>query len=177
MKPRINLSLSTVILATALSLSAGAQTNTSLVLAKNTGVAGMSTDSKTITGTINLPGKLVGNFNKNFPMAQNAKWTVTGDAYLASFTDGGKLVNASFTRKGQFVYALIYAKATDLPDFIQHDIKKSYPSATVYKVVEMKKPGVVDYEVILQNATEYINLKITQDGQMQEEKRITKAEG
>ena len=175
MKPKINLLLLTILVA-GLNFSVSAQTGPALASVKNNEVNSLAGDNK-VTGTIVLPEKLLRNFNRTFPLAQNPKWTTTDDAFLSSFVNAGRSVNASFSKRGQFVYALIYGKETDLPEFIQQDIKKSYPSSTVFKVIEMKKPETTSYQVILQNATEYIDLQISWDGKMQEDKRVTKAEG
>ena len=83
---------------------------------------------------------------------------------------------ASFSKKGEFIYGLIYGKETDLSPSIQQGIRKKYSSSAVFKVIEIKMPGSINYEVILQNATQYIDLGISQDGQMQEVKRITRAD-
>jgi hypothetical protein len=84
-----------------------------------------------------LPEKLILTFNKIFPSAVNAKWTTTRDAFFANFIIGEKPGMASFNKKGEFVYALIYGSEKDLSLSVQQDIRKNYPSFTIYKVIEI----------------------------------------
>jgi hypothetical protein len=172
MKSKINL----LLLATVTTISFSAIGQTEVSITQKSELTSGSADSKVITGTIILPEKLMKNFTREFPTAHNPKWTTAEDAYFSSFTEGERSVSASFSKKGQFVYALIYGKGTDLPPSIQQGLKKDYPAATVYKVIEMRKPGFVGYQVILQNTKEYINLDISEEGHIQEAKRINKAE-
>jgi hypothetical protein len=124
-----------------------------------------------------LPEKLILTFNKIFPSAVNAKWTTTRDAFFANFIIGQKPGMASFNKKGEFVYALIYGSEKDLSVSVQQDIRKNYPSFTIYKVIEIKMPGTTSYQVVLQTASEYVDLRVSEDGQLQETKKVKRANG
>ena len=177
MKPKINLIVLTAIVIISVSSTASSQTNTSIKLANNSGRNkdySAATDSKTPTG---LPEKLITNFNHAFPSAVNAKWSATADAFFANFSIDEKPVMASFNKKGQFAYALIYGGVLDLSVNIRQEIQKKYSSFTIYKVVEIKTPATVNYQVILQNSAEFVDLRVSEDGQMQENKKVTKKEG
>ncbi|HEV8285928.1 MAG TPA: hypothetical protein VGQ09_16565 [Chitinophagaceae bacterium] len=84
---------------------------------------------------------------------------------------------ASFNKKGEFVYALIYGSEKDLSVSVQQDIRKNYPSFTIYKVIEIKMPGTTSYQVVLQTASEYVDLRVSEDGQLQETKKVKRANG
>jgi|SRR6266536_852345 len=177
MKPKINLMVLTAIVIISVNSTVNSQTNTSIDWAKNS-VSNKdyssATDSKMPN---NLPEKLITNFNHAFPSAPNVRWSTTVGAFLANFSINEKPVMASFNKKGQFVYALIYGGVLDLPATVRQEIQKNYSSFIIYKVVEIRKPEVVNYQVILQNSEKFIDLRVYEDGQIQETKKVTKNEG
>ena len=130
-----------------------------------------------ISGTTNLPEKLLRNFNRNFPSAENVQWTTTPKVFLANFISDEKTFTTTFNNKCQFVHALIYCKEKDLPETIQRQLKKDFSSFTVFKVIEIKTPGNSDYQVILQNATQYMELNLSKEGKVQDMKKIKRADG
>jgi hypothetical protein len=175
MRTKINLLALAAALIISGSLIAQAQTDKSVTSTNNAETNkdySISPNNKTVTTT--LPEKLVLNFNRTFPFASNAKWTVTADAFFANFSIDEKPVMASFNKKDEFVYALIYGCQADLSVSIQQDIRKNYPSFTVYKVVEIKTPETVNYQVVLHNSTAYVDLQVSQDGEIQETKELRK---
>jgi hypothetical protein len=119
-----------------------------------------------------LPQKLLTNFNRKFPEATNSKWTKTNTTFFVNFTMNGNTAMATFNTKGKFNYALIYESATDLPLIILQMIQKNYGSYTILSVTEIRTPGIINYKVILTDNKKYMDLKITQDGQVHEAKQV-----
>jgi hypothetical protein len=131
-----------------------------------------SINTTTIAETV-LPQKLLANFNRTFPAATNSKWTKTSATFFVNFTMNGNTAMATFNTKGKFNYALIYESAADLPLSIQQMIHKNYGSYTILSVTEIRTPGIINYKVILTDNKKYMDLKITQDGQVHEAKQVT----
>jgi hypothetical protein len=119
-----------------------------------------------------LPQKLLANFNRNFPAATNSKWTKTSTTFFVNFIMNGNTATAAFNTKGKFNYALIYESATDLPLVILQMIHKNYGSYTIFSVTEIRTRGIINYKVVLTDNKKYMDLKITQDGQVQEAKQV-----
>lgn len=181
MKVKTSNLLLTVILIGAIHSTAKAQntTNPSVVFASGQEINKTPNTSgeMRISGTIDLPEKLLHNFNRNFPSADNVKWTTSRKTFLANFISDEKTFATTFNKKGQFVHALIYGKEKDLPETIQSQLKKDFSSFTVFRVIEIKTPGNSYYQVILQNATQYMELSFSGEGKMQEMKKIIRADG
>ena len=138
----------------------------------------LSTPSeKSAAVAIELPEKLLRNFTRNFPSADNVKWTSTPETFLANFVSDEKTFTTTFNKKGQFVHALIYGKEKDLPELIQRQLKKDFGAFIVFKVIEIKTPETNDYRVILQNANQYIELNMSGQGKVQEMKKYARADG
>jgi hypothetical protein len=119
-----------------------------------------------------LPKKLLTNFNRSFPEATNSKWTKTGTTFFVNFNMNGNTAMATFNTKGKLNYGLIYKKAVDLPSSIQQTINKNYASFTIISVTEIRIPGIVNYKVVLSDQQQYIDLRLTQDGQIQQSKQV-----
>jgi hypothetical protein len=119
-----------------------------------------------------LPKKLLTNFNRIFPAATNSKWTKTGVTFFVNFNTNGNTAMATFNTKGKLNYGLIYKNAADLPPAIQQMINKDYASYTIISVTEIRTPGIVNYKVVLSDQRQYIDLRLTQDGQIQQSKQV-----
>jgi hypothetical protein len=134
-----------------------------------------SLPSETITtiAATGLPQKLLANFKRNFPAATNSQWTRTSTTFFVNFSVNGNTAMAMFNTKGKLNYALINESATDLPLSIQQMIQKNYASYTILSVKKVRIPGIVNYKVLLTDHKQYIDLHVTQDGQIQQAKQMT----
>jgi hypothetical protein len=120
-----------------------------------------------------LPQKLLVNFKRNFPGATNAQWTKTSTTFFVNFSMHGNTAMATFNTKGRFNYALIYGSAMDLPVAVQQMIHNKYASFTILSVKEIRTRNIINYKVVITDQKQYIDLHVTQDGQIQQAKQMT----
>jgi hypothetical protein len=120
-----------------------------------------------------LPQKLLANFKRNFPAATNSQWTSTNTTFFVNFTTNGNTAMATFNAKGKFNYALIYGSATDLPLSIPQMIHNNSASFTILSEKEIRTRRIINYKVVLTDQKQYIDLHVTQDGQIQQAKQMT----
>src|SRR5215207_5490928 len=109
MNKKINQLFLTVLVLGTMQLTARSQSNPQVLLASNNTVtSAVAAEDKPAAEKVAVPGKVSQKFTAAFPAATNVKWVSTNESYLASFKSEEKTFNATFTKKGQFVYALIY---------------------------------------------------------------------
>src|SRR5512138_1394412 len=65
-------------------------------------------------------------FQKEFSAAQNAKWTVKKNGYQVTFSYYDRTISAFYDKKGYLLGVTRYMLATELPYYLQKELKEYY---------------------------------------------------
>ncbi len=102
---------------------------------------------------------VVSRFSSLFPIATSQQWSVIKENLWVSFVSDGRKGSASFTQKGKINYVILNCSLDQLPTPFSKTIIKDYTSYKVYNAIEIKAHDAVAYQVILENAVNFITLK------------------
>ena len=111
-------------------------------------------------------------FSVLFPNATLPKWKVTPENSFVFFINDGRKARASFNERGVINYVITACSMKDLPADFSKTIKTSYAAYQLFHALEIKAYGETAYQVILENASDFMTLKYTIDGA--EEIRLVK---
>jgi hypothetical protein len=95
-------------------------------------------------------------FDKQYPDAQDLKWTNGLDNHSVRFTLGDRKLKANYAPKGDWVSTEEQVKMEALPEVVQEGFKKSkYKDWPVKDVVAVTKPreNANEYFIIVQKST------------------------
>ncbi len=98
-------------------------------------------------------------FSSLFPTATNPQWSAIKENLWVSFVSDGRKGSASFTQKGKMNYIILSCGLEQLPTAFSKTIQKDYSLYKVYNAIEIKAHDAVAYQVILENAVNFITLK------------------
>ena len=91
-------------------------------------------------------------FKKEFAAAQNARWQVTNKIYKVTFSLYDRTISAYFDRKGSLLGVTKNMLSTDLPYYLQRELKEYYQSYWVTNLFELSNYQGTAYYVTLQSS-------------------------
>lgn len=103
-------------------------------------------------------------FSTLVPGATNLQWTVNNNNFWVSFLNNGQKGKASLSTKGKMNYIITDCTMNQLPEAFSKAIKTQYASYHLFNAIEITAHKAVAYQVIVENALDYITLKYTADG-------------
>lgn len=103
-------------------------------------------------------------FSTLFPGADSGKWSETDHIFQVSFLNNGRKSRASFNENGTMNYAITDCSEDQLPGILTKFIKANYDGYTLFNMVKINAYNTTAYQVILENADEYITIKSTNEG-------------
>ena len=98
-------------------------------------------------------------FQEEFSNVEEVNWVAHKDFYEVSFSYQGKKIFAFYNSKGSLLGVMHYMLSTELPDYLQNQLKKYYPGYWIADLFEMKKDGSTNYYITLQDANKKIVLE------------------
>jgi hypothetical protein len=99
-------------------------------------------------------------FKATFTDAENVVWTDAADLYVVKFTQQGINTFVKYDEEGNFVSSRRYYNAEKLPVDIQCKLKKKYADKSVFGVTEYTVGDEINYYVKLEDAKNWITVKI-----------------
>lgn len=128
------------------------------------------------TAAAAAPGsKLVKNFNRTFPNAQNITWRDDAAGYFVTFTQNGNYNKVFYTKEGAFVYSLKYFSGEGLPVGVSMELNKQYPYSKIAGVTELTTFNNTMYSVKLTKGDKLYAVDILTDGTIVKEEEFQQA--
>ena len=130
---------------------------------------------------ITIDEKLIQSFKLAFPNAREVSWYESRETYLVHFEENGIKTRISYWKNGLYVQFLRYYLERDLPSYIQYRLKKEYPGKTISSITELstiagsKKVMKVEYNIKMQDETDWITVRLDAEGYMQIVEKFRKA--
>jgi uncharacterized protein YegP (UPF0339 family) len=97
-------------------------------------------------------------FQKEFSAAQNAIWSVNKNFYQVTFSYYDRTISAFYDKKGYLLGVSRYMLSTELPYYLQKELKEYYTDYWVTNLFELSNENGTSYHVTLKNAEETIVL-------------------
>jgi hypothetical protein len=97
-------------------------------------------------------------FQKEFSAAQNAMWSVQNNMYKVTFSYYDRTISAFYDKKGYLLGVTRYMLSTELPYYLQKELKEYYNEYWVTNLFELSNENGTSYHVVLQNAEETLIL-------------------
>ena len=102
-------------------------------------------------------------FQKEFSAAQDAIWTVNKNFYQVTFTYYDRTISAFYDKKGYLMGVSRYMLSTELPYYLQKELKEYYNNYWLVSLFELSKENGTSYHVTLKNAGETIVLSSSEN--------------
>ena len=116
-------------------------------------------------GDKNIDEKITKAFEKEFSAAQGATWSVKNDVYQVTFNYYDRTISAFYDKKGSLLGVTRYMLSTDLPYYLQKELKEYYTEYWVTDLFELSNENGTSYFVTLKNSAETVVLSSnTQNG-------------
>lgn len=98
-------------------------------------------------------------FNKEFAAAKDPVWSVIeNNVYKVTFSFYDRNISAFYDKKGYLIGVTRYMLSTELPYYLQKELKEYYNDYWVVNLFELSKESGTSYHVILKNAAKTIVL-------------------
>jgi hypothetical protein len=122
------------------------------------------------------PGsKIVEQFKKTFPNAENVKWNEAEGGYFVSFYEDGNFEKILYNKKGTFVRSWKYSDGKDLPTNIVMALNKKVSAGTIKGVTETTSGNSTSYEIKVVKNDKLYCLNIAANGTVTGEEEFTNA--
>lgn len=116
-----------------------------------------------IINEIDVNMRAVRDFKKSFGSATNVQWVRTENGTSVYFTKDGKSMRSSYNVKGNREYTLKYYDESGMSRNLRHRVKSNYYDHNIVIVTEVARNNEVYYLVKMENAKEYLTLRVTDD--------------
>jgi hypothetical protein len=121
--------------------------------------------------TTNIDQKLLQLFKTSFPNAQEVTWHEATDAYVANFVENGVRSKIAYTKDGSVAQLTRTYQEQGLPYSIGYKVKEEFPGKNIFGVVEVltrserENYSAVEYYIKLEDAKNWITVKVNGDGE------------
>jgi len=119
----------------------------------------------------NVDPKMLGIFNASFPNAQEVTWHELPEAYIANFIENGIRSKIVYSKDGQATQLTRTYQAQNLPYAVSLKIREEFPGKKIFGVVEIltnserENLSIVEYYIKLEDAKNWITVKVNGDGE------------
>jgi hypothetical protein len=123
----------------------------------------------------NVSEKVLKSFNETFTAAEDVKWEKYEKYYTVSFVQGGIQSKVNYDHSGSMLSSLRYYAPNLLPLNIYNRIKNNHAKKEMFGVTEVTFNNEVVYYVKLQDAKNWITLKVDASGSSEVVEKYKKA--
>jgi hypothetical protein len=102
---------------------------------------------------------VLNSFNQNFSTAQDVKWTVGSDYYMASFVLNDQYISAFYANEGYLICVTRNISLINLPMKLQESVHKGYSDYWVTELFEFSNNEGTSYYITVEKADTKIVLK------------------
>lgn len=127
--------------------------------------------------TVNDPDpdqKVLEGFKKEFPTAQEVKWTVQEEFDKAIFVLAGRRVIAYFTKQGELEGSVRDIFFDQLPLAVMTTVNKRYPDAGLLEVREINNAEGAHYKLRLEFNGKKLIVRVNPDGSVRSTEKVAK---
>ncbi|MFT4155119.1 hypothetical protein [Parafilimonas sp.] len=116
------------------------------------------------------PGsKIIEQFKKTFPNAENVKWSETNNGYFVGFYQNGNFEKILYSKKGGFVRSWKYSDGKGLPTNIVMLLNKKVGDGVIKGVTETTTQNSTQYDIKMLKQNKLYCLNISADGTVNSE--------
>ena len=108
--------------------------------------------------------KVLKSFNETFAAAEEVKWEEYKTHYTVSFVNSGVRSKVNYDRNGVITGAIRYYAPQMLPLNVYNRLKKDFSSKELFGVTEVTSGTDINYYVKMQDAKNWITVKIDEFG-------------
>jgi hypothetical protein len=108
--------------------------------------------------------KVIKAFSQTFPLAENVKWQEFTNRYMVHFEEGNIRSIVNYDNDGNFLSAIRYYYAENLPLNILCKIRKKYTDKKIFGVTEITKEDNVEYYIKLEDDQNWTTVKSDSGG-------------
>ncbi|HEY0677343.1 MAG TPA: PepSY-like domain-containing protein [Chitinophagaceae bacterium] len=123
----------------------------------------------------NVNEKVLRAFQETFPVVDNVKWKEYDTYYTVSFKQNAIQSEVRYDKDGNFLSSLRYYKEDMLPLSVLHQLKKKYPTKSIFGVTELIVGTDVAYFVKLEDAKTWFTIKADQQGNLSVYEKMKKS--
>ena len=123
----------------------------------------------------NVNEKVLKAFNETFPAVVEVKWKEYDNYYTVSFRQHSIQSEVRYDKDGNFLSSLRYYKEDMLPLSVLHNLKKKYPTKSIFGVTELIVGTDVAYFVKLEDAKTWLTIKADQQGNLTVYEKLRKS--
>ena len=117
-----------------------------------------------VTGTkVNVYENILTEFNKQFPGAQNVRWTKVGKKYLAKFFMDDQDQRALLHRKAYVIYQISYGKEKHLPVDIRKGVKRMYVEYRISSATKVQEANRTIWVINVEDDTNLVFVRVEKD--------------
>lgn len=119
--------------------------------------------------------KVLKSFNETFTAAEGVKWEEYKGHYTVSFVQTGIQSKVNYDKSGYIISSIRYYSPQTLPLNIYNDLKRKYSKQELYGVTEVTFGTDVVYFVKMQDAKNWLTIKVDASGNSSLEEKYRKA--
>jgi hypothetical protein len=117
--------------------------------------------------------KVLEEFKKTFPNAQNVKWNDGSDGYSVSFYADQCFEKVVYNKEGDFVCSWKYSDGKELPMNISMELNKKYGEySKMIGVTELTSQENTIYDIKFIKGSKLYDVDITPDGEITKEQKF-----
>jgi hypothetical protein len=119
--------------------------------------------------------KVISSFNEVFPGVVNAKWYEYSNYYEVVFVNHDISHRIKYGLQGEVLSVRRDYTEKDLPLFILSKVKSNYKGKRIFGVTEITSEESVSYNIVLEDAKQWITVKSDEIGNMSVVRKLKKA--
>jgi hypothetical protein len=117
--------------------------------------------------------KVLEEFKKTFPNAENVKWSDGSDGYSVSFYSNKCFEKVLYDKQGDFVCSWKYSDGEELPTNIAVLLNKKYGDSKMVGVTELTSTESTEYDIKFIKGSKLYDVDISPDGNITKEQKFT----
>lgn len=119
--------------------------------------------------------KIRQSFNLSFPHAEQVKWTEHKDGYVVNFVDNSIQARILYGENAEFIASIRYYSFQNLPLNLLVRLSNKYPGKTFFGVTEITSEEGIVYQVVMQDAENWYQVKVGAGGDISVSDKFKKA--
>jgi hypothetical protein len=122
-----------------------------------------------------VDAKVLESFNKTFKNVTNVSWSTSEYTYEVRFEQNKVTAKITYDRSGNIIKTMRYYTEEKLPLIVLTKVKNKYTDKKIFGVVEESSEDGTYYHITLEDAKNWLNVKVDSYGSMSVESKFKKA--
>lgn len=115
--------------------------------------------------------KVLEEFKRTFPNAENIKWSDGNDGYSVSFYSHQCFEKVLYNKEGDFVCSWKYSDGKELPTNIVILLNKKFGDTKMVGVTELTEPASTMYDIKFTKDSKLYQIDVSPDGDITKEQK------